>query len=49
MARNASSQLWTIAASRKANFGKQKTYFVFELDDAKIKRIKINKRRGKSN
>ena len=49
MARNTSSQLWTIAASRKANFGKQKTYFGFELDDAKIKRIKINKRRGKSN
>ena len=49
MARNASSQLWTIAASRKSNFGKQKTDFGFELDEAKIKRIRIEKKRGKSN
>ena len=45
MARNASSQLWTLAASRKSNFGKQKTYFGFELNKAKIKRIKSIKRR----
>ena len=46
MARNSHSGLTNLAASRKSNFGKRKTFYGFELDFGKIKRLRVNKSKG---
>ena len=48
MARNLHSGLFNLAASRKANFGKRKTFFGFELDVGKIKRLRMERKGSKS-
>jgi len=35
-----------LAASRKSNFGKRKTFYGFELDFGKIKRLRVDKSKG---
>ena len=48
MARNSHSGLSNLAASRKANFGKRKTFFGGELEVGKIKRLRIGKTGSKA-
>ena len=48
MARNQHCCLMNMSASRKANFGKRKTYFGWELNVGKIKRIQAKRLGSKS-
>ena len=48
MARHSHSGLFNMAASRKANFGKRKTFFGSELDVGKVKRMRMERKGSKS-
>ena len=48
MARNSHSGLFSLAASQNANFGKRKTFFGFELNVGKIKRLRMERKGSKS-